>query len=256
MLIVFGALKIELDNTIRSMNILKKTRKHGVRLYWGDRKGRNILIVLTGMGRDSAIKAVDMVFQQKTVEEAEDIKVLITGFCGAAGKDLVAGDVVAYKRVLNLTGINDNVENKGGRILPYYALPQDEIIQKIRNEIRAVTCGCTDRVISSPEGKRAVNNKYGVEVIDMESYWIIGRLLKNGLPVNVVSCVRSVSDDIKRKLPLYFSANTLKDTFFKFLKSIFISIFSGEEFRVNIVALRNIRKAKRKLNKTIFEIIG
>ncbi|MCJ7472681.1 MAG: hypothetical protein MUP02_07730 [Actinobacteria bacterium] len=254
MIIIFGALKIELENIIRGTMVHRTIKKHGIAIYSGLIDKRDVLVAVTGIGRHNAAKAADIVCGLSEVNEAREVKVLITGFCGAAAKRLEIGDLVVYNRVTDCTKNSDPI--KDGDLLP----PADYILSTAKrvleiDKIRNVVCGCTGRVVSTPEEKAATGKKYGVDVIDMETYWIIEQLQKNGLPPGLIYCIRAVSDDSSVRLPVYFSSDTKPGAVLKFLRSILISIFSKDEFRINLNALRNIGRAKSRLDKTVLRFI-
>jgi nucleoside phosphorylase len=245
MLIVFGALKTELDNIIRGIQCRKVPTAGLLTAYVGMVEDEDVLIVITGMGRENATEAVNNLFSLPQVKSAKGIRVLVIGFCGAADKKLRAGDLVICKKVMDLTG-----KRSSHRILPCC-----RPAKKPEDSLRAVVCGCTDHIVSTPEEKRTINRKYGVDVIDMESYWIIEGLIKKGLLSSSISCIRAVSDDAEGRLPNYFTGSSLRDTILKLIRSAFISIFSRDEFRANIDALRSIRKAKEMLDKRILFLV-
>lgn len=255
MLIVFGALKIELENIIRSISVRKKTRSEGSTLYWGDLDSTDTLIVITGMGKKNAASAVDIIFRQREVVEAEEVKVFITGFCGAADGNLTVGDLVAYKKVTDLTiraeGIGNGLQ---GSSKPDIFL-KDSRTARDSERIRPVVCGCTDHVVATPEEKETLFKEYSIGVVDMESYWLIERLISNGVSIDEISCIRAVSDDAFSRLPLYFSENTPAKIFSSLIRSLFSSILSREEFRTNLDAMANIRKAGHRLDKDVLDLI-
>jgi purine-nucleoside phosphorylase len=255
MLLIFGALKIELNHIIRSTSIHKKMRINGICLYRGDYKKMEVLIVVTGMSKDNAVKAVDIVFRQEQVKKAGSIKVLITGFCGGASNRVEAGDLVAYNKVIDLSQANGAAGNKRRLELnrcKSFELPKAGGIKGAS----LVTCGCTDHVVSTTEEKKFLFHKYGADVIDMESYWLIEELKKKGISPEKISCIRALSDDSKERLPLYFSSETICRTIAGLVRSSFLSIFSQKERRINLHALNGIRKAKNKLDMRILENQG
>jgi nucleoside phosphorylase len=248
MLIIFGALKIELNNIIQSARIKEKIRLNGVSIYSGILEDKDVIIVLTGMGKENAIKAVDILFTQKEIVKAGSINILITGFCGASRTGLKVGDLVAYKRVMDITRTG-NIKENGQLQKPSFHVISDSIYTSLENKgIKLAICGCTGHVVSTPEEKRTIFLKYGVEVIDMESYWLIEELIKKEIPSGRISCLRAISDDSHGKLPQYFSRDNLGRAIIGFIKSSFVSIFSQKERRTNLLALKGIRMARRKLN--------
>jgi nucleoside phosphorylase len=252
MLIVFGALKIELENIIRSCRIKKKVLSGRTRLSSGTYKGKDILIAVTGMGKNNAQRAAGIVFGREKVRSAGSIDVLITGFCGGTSPDLEAGKLVSYREVLDLSGVyRTGIENKklhsshcGSISLPAGV--------KIR-DAKAVVCGCTHHVVSTPREKKRLFDEYGADVVDMESYWLIQSIKEHGLPLENIKCIRAVSDDFSGMLPHYFSAGNTFKTIAGFIRSSFLSIFFRKERWKNLYALKGIRKAKSRLNINLLD---
>ena len=254
MIIIFGALKIELGSIIHSAVIDKAFKKNGIVFYSGTIDRRDVLIVLTGMGKDNASKAARIACNFPEVKKTREVKALITGFCGATDKKLKAGDLVIYNKVINITKGIEAQSNMNSGLKNDFILPSAEIVSE-KNKISNAVCGCTGKVISAPEEKKYINKRYNADVIDMETYWITGELENNGLSLNSIYCIRTVSDDASSRLPSYFSADNIFQTLLKFFKSLVISVFSRDEFRANINALKNIRIAKSRLNETILRFI-
>jgi nucleoside phosphorylase len=243
MLLIFGALKIELRSIIRSTRISKKIRIGRTRLYKGRSGDGDIMIVVTGMGRNNAARAAETALRQQEVPKDERLKVLITGFCGACREGLKAGDLVVYKSVMDLagSGLIKGCENKK---MPARHDLQDNITAGLSVKgIRPVTCGCTDHVVSSPEEKKRLFSEYGTEVVDMETCWLIDSLIKNGLSPDRIHCIRAVSDGAGDMLPSYMECARPKKLFTGICVSAIRSVCLPPELKSNIDAFKNIRKA-------------
>jgi len=233
MLIIFGALKIELSGIIRYAAARRIFKKNGMVIYKGNIGQHPAFITVTGMGKDRALAAADIVLGISEVKKAETKKVLITGFCGAAVRALRAGDTVACMKVKNLTA--DRVAGAGEYTLQY-------------PDVKTVVCGCTDNVITTPEKKAELSKKHNVDVIDIETYWLI-RAIKEKYPLHVpVYCIRSVSDDCRTRVPDYFKNGTKLKIQIRLFRSILLSFFSFRELSTNISSFRNIKIARQSSN--------
>ena len=60
MLIIFGALKIELKNIIRDLRVQQKMLKKNTVLHTGKFGTGGVIIVVTGIGKENASCAADM----------------------------------------------------------------------------------------------------------------------------------------------------------------------------------------------------
>ena len=109
MLIVFGALKIELIPILRSIHIYNVHKNGKTILYEGFKNSRPITIIQTGMGANNARKAAKF-FKDNYLEYIKssisgpwnNTEVLMIGFCGAADKSIKAGDTIVYRSIKNI----------------------------------------------------------------------------------------------------------------------------------------------------------
>ncbi len=241
MLLIFGALKIELAGIIRNIGIREKYRSGEVRLYLGRMGKDDVLISITGMGKDNAARAAGIVLKQVKPKDIKDARILITGFCGACRKDLKPGDLVVYKSVMDLAG-SGPVKNCGNRKMPArYGLP-DNTAAGLSGMIQ-VNCGCTDHIVSTPGEKKRLFDDHGAEVVDMESFWLIESLVNNGIPPGRIHCIRAVSDGAGDRLPPYMADAGVKKIIAGICCSAIKSVYLPAELKSNIYALKNIRKA-------------
>jgi purine-nucleoside phosphorylase len=243
MLIIFGALKIELSGIIKYAAARKIFRKNSTVIYKGKIDGTTTVIAVTGMGKDRALAAADIVSGISEIKKAETKKVLITGFCGAACRDLKAGDTVVYTNVKNLTA--DRVTGAGGYTLHY----PDGLLE--HNNLKTAVCGCTDNVITAPDEKTGLSKKYNVDVIDIETYSLI-KAIKEKYPLYTpVYCIRTVSDDCETEIPDYFKNDKGSGMLINLFRSIILSFFSIRELNKNISSYRNIKIARKSLNSNL-----
>jgi len=113
MLVVFGALKIELIPILRSIHIYNIHKAGKTIIYEGFKDSRPIAIIQTGMGAKNAMQAAKF-FKDNFLEYIKDriigpednIEVLMIGFCGAADGSMKVGDVVVYRSIKNITRSN------------------------------------------------------------------------------------------------------------------------------------------------------
>jgi nucleoside phosphorylase len=243
MLLIFGALKIELAGIIRKTGIREKCRSGKVLLYRGRIGKDDVLISITGMGKDNAARASGIVLKQVKAKDIKDARVLITGFCGACRKGLKAGDLVIYKSVMDLagSGLIKGCENR--KRPARYDLADNTAAGLSGKGMIPVTCGCTDHVASTPGEKKRLFDDHGAEVVDMESFWLIESLVNNGIPSGRIHCIRAVSDGAVDRLPSYMAGTGAKKTIADICCSAIKSVYLPAELKSNIYAFKNIRKA-------------
>ena len=257
MLIVFGALKIELIPILRSIHIYNIHKCGKTILYEGFKNSRPITIIQTGMGADNARKAAKF-FKDNYLEyikssisgPGDNTEVLMIGFCGSTDRSIKIGDTIAYRSIKNIGHSNGN----------YFV--QNSILDLNRERLpgflpssgsTGATGGNVPEVITSPVIKKKLNSDLGIQAIDMESYWIGKVVLDMKLPF---SCIGIVSDGAEDVLPSYFENPSGTGMAANIALSFIGSIFSKKEFRSNINALKNLKKANLRLAKVSAELIS
>jgi len=256
MIIIFGALKIELENILSGIKISRTGKAGGAIFYEGffytdPSKKEDVLIVETGMGRVNARQAARFV-SKRILGSSVSKKIIITGFCGAVDPDLRVGDPVYYNEIIKLGSRDRYLKNTENISLKKYSI-------KLRKEsgnkghFKTAVCGCVEEAVTDPAVKTKIHKDFQADVIDMESYWIVSELLARGSFIKDIYCIRVVSDNAKDFLPIYFASKSISRTIIYFLKSVFLSIFSRKEFRANINALRNIKNAKERIDIMLFK---
>ena len=243
MLLIFGALKIELAGIIRKTGIREKYLSGKVLLCRGKMGKDDVLISITGMGKDNAARAAGIVLKQVKPIDIKDIRVLITGFCGACRKGLKPGDLVVYKSVMDLAGPGPVKGCENRKVPARYDLPDNTAAGLSGKGMLPVTCGCTGHVVSTPGEKKRLFDDHGAEVVDMESFWLIESLVNNGIPPGRINCIRAVSDGAGDRLPPYMAGAGAKKIIPGLCGSAVRSVFSPAELRSNISSFRNLRKA-------------
>ena len=257
MLIIFGALKIELIPILRSIHInnIRKTGK--TIIYEGFKNSRPITIIQTGMGAKNAIRAAEF-FKDNYSEyvmnngsrPGNNTEVLMIGFCGAADRKIKAGDTVVYSLIKNI----DYSDEKGFLLNGSLGLNREKILDSLLSDGFIDVAGATVyKVVTDPIVKKKINNDFDVQAIDMESYWIGKSIRSMDLPF---TCLRIVSDGAEDILTSYYgSANGIKITF-NIILSFLRSIFHRKEFIANLNAFRNLRKANLRLAEVSTELLA
>ncbi len=253
MLIIFGALKIEIAAALDLLETASISKAGGIILHKGTINHKNVIVVITGMGKLNAQKAVGLVIEKYLKQRhlprssvhggKEDINILAAGFCGSTSKRLKAGDIVFYNSIKKI-GYSDasGFKSKAALSLKSYKITGSE---PLNGPATVVTGGTVPHIITLPQEKKIIGSELGVEAIDLESYWIGKKILSCGLPFY---CVRSVSDALEDRLPGYFGIFSKPGIFFRIIRSCFFSIISPRELRSNILTLKNIKKARSSLD--------
>ena len=257
MLIVFGALKIELIHILKSIHIYNIHKTGKTVIYEGFKSSRPITIIQTGMGAKNARRAAEF-FKDNYSEYVKSNKAgpgnntedLMIGFCGAADRSIKAGDTVVYRSIKKIEHsgekrffLNGILDLNGERILD----------SPISGGFTDVAGANVPEVITSPATKKKLNSDFDIQAIDMESYWIGEVVREMKLPF---SCIRVVSDGAEDVLPSNYENPSGAGMAASIALSFMRSIFSKKEFRSNINAFRNLKKANLKLAKVSAGLIS
>jgi len=260
MLIIFGALKIELLPILNLMKTYNISKINGTIIYKGKINNEITLVVKTGMGKVNAQKAIELIikkyiasntiqYKNKKLNSRKEITVLLVGFCGAADKNLKTGNAVIYDSIKNLES-TDNLSYTCKDILK---LKADKILNFItKHKLIRVTGSTVPDVIRLPGIKKQIGKQFVVQTIDIESYWICKEIVKYNTPFY---CLRVVSDTIEDKLPGYFRNYSKIKILWKFLGSLLLSLVSPEELKANIKIIKKIKKARGSLDLIVKNFI-
>lgn len=171
-------------------------------------------------------------------------------------------------------GLSQNIKLTGNEINSYFNIfnwEEIETITEINNDdfsflknieknnignfnIFKSSGAIVSSVVTDLIDKKALNQLFGAETVDMESYYIADIARNNGIPV---ACVRSVSDNLMEGVPDFFN-DFESNNKNKYLKKIFILfkiIFSKSKIKSAYRTLKNINIACKNLNDFVAKIV-
>jgi adenosylhomocysteine nucleosidase len=191
MIAIFGALEEEVRE-LKKQILIKRTVKNGKSLFYeGEIGGKECLLVVTGMGKDRAERATLDVFGSYSVSP-----VISTGFGGSLNNRTGVGDVVVYTNLMSTTNKNNGRET----IRSDPDLVSAALIAGGRSKVRVVPGkGVTAiKVYDTSDSKRRLGERFGVDMVDIESYWIGKITGTRKLPfITLRSVFDTVGDDLK-----------------------------------------------------------
>lgn len=129
-------------------------------------------------------------------------EVLLLGFAGATDPALKAGDLVLpshyhWGSIESRPSINESKQADEALEMRALAAADRGGIRLTRLDSLTV-----DRIVSTPEGKRATRAKWSVGIVDMEDYWVAEAAAAAGIPF---LAVRAVVDTASQTLPAYIA---------------------------------------------------
>lgn len=256
MLIIFGALKVEISGLVKIISVECIDVKGGITIYKGSINSKSVLLVETGMGKKNAQKAAKLIVENYLGDNSVVRKILVIGFCGATSRNLQIGDVVLYKSVKDLEHI-DFSNIFAGADINFYDLYDSLDIDcskciKDKYKLLKVNGGTVSKVIVNSELKKAIGSKFGVQAIDTETYWIGKKVIENNLPF---CCIRSVSDCVYENIPDFFVNFFGKSILHNIFNLLFLVIKSPKKIFQITKTVKNVKKAKDNLTAAIRKII-
>lgn len=271
MIIIFAAFRNEVKG------IIKKIRHRGTSYgFIGsknnvcngylkiDGKEQEILICITGLGADNAMRAAEKVMHAG-IRGIRDAVLLVLGISGSTDERIKEGDIVIYNRLLNLDFLK--VHNK--RSLQYFfnedykeskPLPKEildgfiNLNHKWQNDsykIHEDSGACVPFLIGTYLEKLEIGRNFNVSAVDMESYHIARIAGENKIPFGVI---RAISDDIFTEIPDYLQDIGSRSLRYK-LVLFARTIFSVAGMKQIIRLLKGMKKAADNLNDFVIKEI-
>ncbi len=192
---ILGAIKEEIAGIKREMEIRDTLHLKNATAYVGKWKGYAIVLVRTGMGQTRA--------RQALIEVAERLRlvlVLSIGYAGALDPDMRVGDVFLADSVRYLEGNFENFTKNSIKELP--------LVSALVNQAMFLACPkgvsvyrgnllTVDKVVSTPEEKKKLENHLAVHAVEMETYALVEETESRALPF---LSIRAISDEAGHEL--------------------------------------------------------
>ncbi len=182
-----SALDDEIKKILSEMEVDSRQHKRPAIFSRGAYRGKSILLVRSGIGRDAMERAII-----RCLEEYKPELCLHVGYCGGANPKFEAGDLIIADKIIDSS--ND---------LSF--APASELISRAkgvceRAELRSGVDGLVtvSEIVSASHEKAFMGTQYAVGGIDMESALLARACEKRGTPYLVV---RAVLDPLDFKLP-------------------------------------------------------
>lgn len=187
MIVIVVAIQDEVTGFMASGNYRESARQGSVRHYLSAR-WPDTAVVIGGAGRDRAEAAT-----REALQRYEPDLVVSAGFAGGVTQGLSVGDLVLCDRVWAIDGPQKgDVSRDVTDGIPKAWLDQ------IAGSQRRGGCLSIAELAASSEVKQSLGQRYPVDVVDMESYWVAETVARAGVRFIVV---RSVLDPVERTLP-------------------------------------------------------
>ncbi len=190
MIALLAAMREELIGVQKRMVVKETLVQHGWRLFRGEYKKKEILLVQTGVGREKAEVATDFVL------ERYPISTLISfGFAGALSPTLRVGDVVLCLKLHCKSNQNaGSLDASAHSLLPLATQAAQETALCLHMGDNVTV----DELVTQPEEKQTLGQTFRALTVDMESYWVARAVSARQIPF---WGVRAISDTLTQSLP-------------------------------------------------------
>lgn len=196
MIAIFAALRLEVQRFLRRLDVRDRARLGGFPVTLGEYGGRPLLVCHTGIGRRAA-EAVATVLGRYRPEF-----VLSVGLAGALSPQFAVGDLVFCGRVYR-----GEPESEAGRA----AEPVLSDLLLVEAARRAASSRglftwsgnslTTSSLVAEPRQKTLLRQATGMDVVEMESYWVGLAAREKALPFLAVRVISDGAGDPVADIP-------------------------------------------------------
>jgi adenosylhomocysteine nucleosidase len=190
MLAIVAAMNREVSSMLKEMIGDTSYGCSSIPICEGNYRGKQLMVVETGMGRSRAESAIGYILETCPVTE-----VLSVGLAGGLTDDLSPADVVFCSRFRS-----GSPQEEGEPYFSDSALLAKALETCKGNSIRHTegTCVTSPHLVTEAGKKRELSSAFSGDVVDMESYWIAREAHRRGIPF---LGIRAVSDTVNDRLP-------------------------------------------------------
>lgn len=243
MIALLGAFGQEIAGLRRQMIIQEKVTSRICRVYRGKLRGKDCLLVQTGMGKGRAENATQFLLDHYPVTA-----IVSLGFAGALIPELTIGDVVVCATMHCGSGFDTEEGELGPCAADANLLALASQVSRDMTTCSWIGSGVTVvQLDSSPQRMQELSQTFRAQIVDMESYWIATIASARQVPF---IAIRSISDTTKQGVQPFDQIMTSdgrllwKRAMFRFLLH--------PRYLVNVFTLfKNSRHARRNLTTSI-----
>jgi len=188
---ILGAVSEEIAGIKREINISGRVRLDKSEAWFGKWHGKNIVLVRTGVGRKRAQNTTHQVINKFNPEV-----IISMGYAGALIEGLNVGDLFVASTILNSESDSTSFEMDDPKNLKWLELAKNT--QPPKNfKLKVGKLITVDMVVHTPEAKKDLRNRFGAEVVEMETLEIA--LLTRANKIPFIS-IRGISDAVNHEL--------------------------------------------------------
>ena len=240
MLALLGALREEIIDLQKQLGLEETSVWQGYRIAQGKYENRDILLIQTGIGKEKAEGAAELVLSYYPITA-----VLSVGFAGALTERSKVGDVIICSTLHCADALQTGPERD---------LASDTNLVSVASECGAATtqlrfgsCVTSPQLALKPEEKMELGRAFNADIVDMESYWVAKAAAERR--VSFIG-IRAVSDEVHESLPPFDLLLTPDGKLRRGKTAIHFLAHPHQLVRL-LAIYRNARRARRSLTYCI-----
>ncbi|MCL4415409.1 MAG: hypothetical protein M1365_01715 [Actinobacteria bacterium] len=235
----------------------KKLSSGEILIYEGLINNKEILLVITGIGKKNAKTAAQFIkdnfLNKDSTQNGHNFieKIIIAGVSGAMHESFSIGDIIICKNIYSLC----SDDNKIPFLTNFVISDRLNDFKIIKHDYCTTYYGnllTVNNIIADKARKEFLDPEFSIDAVDMESYWLLNFLPSDKIPV---LCVRSISDNMKYSVSLSYE-NLINGAFINYPKVIRFVLRNPSEITKLVRNGNNFKKACRSLHNFILSIIN
>jgi len=240
-LALFGALRQEIIDLQKQMGLEETFVWQGYRIARGRYENKDILLIQTGIGKERAERAVELVLSCYP----SIVAVLSIGFGGALTKRSRVGDVI----ICSTLHCADALQGRSERDLACDVNLVSAALKCAAATTRLDFGGCVTSpcLVLKPGEKLELGRAFDADVVDMESYWIAKAAAERRVPF---IGIRAVSDAVDESL-LRFDLLLISEEKARQAKAAIYLLAHPHDLIRLLAIYRNARRARRSLTSYV-----
>jgi adenosylhomocysteine nucleosidase len=186
MLALIAALKEETYCLKRRMHIDKTTVTDNYRIFKGNYKGKKVLLVQTGMGRQRAEKAANFIIENYSIDA-----LISFGFAGALTSEYKVGDI-CFCPTISCSDTQINITHKSDSTLISQCkkISLSSLMKAV--EAKIVT---TNKPVCPPEERKILALSHQCDIMDTETFWVAEIAQKKNITFLSIRVISDASDN-------------------------------------------------------------
>jgi len=192
MFALVGALKEEVADLQRRMSLAQDFAWRRCRIYRGKYGKRDVLLLQTGTGKESAEIATRFILEHYPVTT-----LISLGFAGALTRELKVGDIIICSTLHCASGLTQPAPNSGETYSSDGSLVStlSQAIEGTRLRFSHGSSVTVIQPVSRLEAKRTLGESFGADIVDMESYWVARIAAERRVPFLAVRAISDIMQD-------------------------------------------------------------